>query len=728
MIYLALPNSISVKKRLLFVLFGFSAVLILLILRVGWLQLVQGNWLQMEAHKNYTHEKKINSQRGTIYDRNGKALAISASVETVTVNPSEVKNSKNVKPEQIAETLSKILQMDYKEVYDKITKNTRYEVIKRKIDKPIADEIRKAQAEKKLPGISVDDDKKRFYPNGNFASYIIGFTGVDNQGLDGIEVKYDKYLRGIPGRIISATDRDGREVPNSDEQFVNPKNGEDIYLTIDEVIQHFAEKALETAVDNSKVKKGSVIVMDPKTGEILALAVKPDYNLNTPFDPIDENLISNWSSLSAEQKSIERQKMWRNPVISDTYEPGSTFKIITSASALEENVVKPTDMFNDVGYVMVGGHKIKCWDNEPHGLQTFVQGVQNSCNPVFIEVSQRMGIEKFYNYIKGFGFMERTGIDLPGETADTIFHKLSNMGPVELATYSFGQGFQITPMQMITAVSAIANDGKLLKPRIVKQIKDIDGNVVKNFEPEFVRQVVSKDTSILLRNILESVVTEGTGKNAYVKGYRVAGKTGTSEKLPRGNGKYIASFACFAPADDPKIAVLVILDEPSAGIYYGGQIAAPVARQIVDDTLRYLEVEPKYTPKELEEHKEVSVPDITNKPLNDALKILKGSNLAYKIEGDGNTVIGQMPKAGFKIIQNSPVFIFLNKSAQNSKRIVPDVIGKTISDSSRILAEAGLNIKIVGSGHAAHQNPAAGTEVEPGSIINVDFRDVGIRD
>lgn len=722
------PSTISVKKRLFFVLIIFSTILFLLITRVGWLQFVRGAELQKRAYQNQTQGNILNPPRGTIYDRNKNELVTSVSVETVTVDPNEIRKSKTTKPEDIAKLLSEILDMNYDEVYKIIIKRSNSEFLKRKVEKSVTDKIRQAKAEKKLPGVIIVDDKKRFYKYGSFASQVIGFTGFDNQGLTGIELKYDKYLRGSQGRLLFTKDGVGREIPYSDEEYVTPKNGDNVYLTIDEVIQHFAEKALETAVANNKVKKGTVIVMDPKTGEILALAVKPDFDLNNPFVPLDEELKNTWETLESKDKNIILQDMWRNPAISDTYEPGSTFKIITSAAALEESVVKPDDMFNCVGYVKVGGYKIKCWRSyNPHGIETFVQGVQNSCNPVFMEVAQRLGTEKFYNYIKGFGLMQKTNIDLPGETPDMIFHKLSAMGPVELATYSFGQGFQVTPLGMITAISSVANDGKLLRPTIVKKIEDGEGNIVMESKPQFVRQVISQDTSKVLRDILESVVTVGTGKGAYIKGYRVAGKTGTSEKLPRGNGKYVASFAGFAPADDPRIAVLVVLDEPAGDVYFGGQIAAPVVGEIIDDTLRYLNVEPKYSENEAEDYIEITVPDIRDMSINEAKNTLAGIGLQYKLEGSGDKVIEQMPKAGIKIYKDSPVFIFSSK-INNTKVKVPDVTGKTMSDASKALAGAGLGIKIVGSGLAINQNPAPGSQIDIGTSIEVHFNNTDILD
>ncbi|MDK2798869.1 MAG: hypothetical protein PWP27_569 [Clostridiales bacterium] len=716
---MAAPN-LMIKKRVLLLLVFFTLAAIGLMIRTGWWQIYEGERLQKEAIQQQTRDRIINSKRGTIFDRNGKPLAVSASVETVSAIPNEIRKAGNA--EEVAAKLSQILNMDYEEIYQKITKNSAYEIVKRKIEKKEADEIRKL----KFKGIHLDEDSKRYYPYGNFASHVIGATGFDNQGLFGIEAKYDKYLKGLPGRIVSAKDAIGTDMPYKYEKYINPEDGVNVVLTIDEVIQHFVEKHLETAAIENKVQNGAAaIVMDPKTGDILAMAVKPDFDLNNAFQIQNEETRKELEKLTGKEFTdrygIELGKMWRNKAVVDSYEPGSTFKIITSAIALEENVVKPNDMFNDIGYVTVGGRRIKCWRSyNPHGIQTFIQGVQNSCNPVFIEVALRMGAEVFYRYVKAFGFMEKTGIDFDGETAG-IFHKLKAFNELELATASFGQGFQVTPLQMVTAVSAVANGGKLLKPRLVKQFLDKDGNVIKNFEPEIVRQVISPETSATLRGILETVVSEGTGKNAYIKGYRVAGKTGTSEKLPRGNGKYIASFIGFAPADDPRVVVLVILDEPKGDVYYGGLIAAPVVGKILDDTLRYLEVEPKFTEEELATM-EVNVPELRNMDVKQAQKALKDVNLKYKIEGTGNTIIDQTPKPTAKLQENSVVILYTEGAGPVSNVTVPDVLKRSVLDANKILTDSGLNIKIIGSGTAMKQEPAAGTIVSPGTVVEVEFR------
>ncbi|MGE4283690.1 MAG: stage V sporulation protein D [Clostridia bacterium] len=716
---MAAPN-LSIKKRILFLLGFFTLVSLGLIIRTGWWQIYEGEKLQKEAIEQQTRDRIINSKRGTILDRNGKPLAVSASVQTVSAIPNEIKKAGNA--EEVAAKLSQILDMNYDDLYKRITKNSAYEIVKRKIEKVQEDEIRKLD----FKGIHLDEDSKRYYPYGNFASHIIGATGVDNQGLFGLEAKYDKYLKGLPGRIESAKDARGTEMPYQYERYINPEDGANLILTIDEAIQHFAEKHLETAlIDNKVVNGAAAIIMDPRTGDILAMAVKPDFDLNNPFKIMDETVQGELEKLSGEEfterYSAELGKMWRNKAVVDSYEPGSTFKIITSAIGLEEKVVKPTDQFTDIGYYVVGGRRIKCWRSDrPHGLQTFVQGVQNSCNPVFIETALRIGGDTFYKYIKGFGFLEKTGIDFDGETAG-IFHKPKAFNELELATASFGQGFQITPLQMISAVSAVANDGLLLKPRLVKQIADQNGNVIKTFDPEVVRQVISKETSATLRGILESVVSEGTGGNAYIKGYRVAGKTGTSEKLPRGTNNYIASFVGFAPADDPKVVCLVILDDPKGDSYFGGVIAAPVVGKILDDTLRYLEVEPKFTEEELSTM-EVSVPEVRDMEIKEAQKRLKDTNLKYKIEGSGNIIVNQTPKPGAKLQENSLVILYTEGTQAVSNITVPNVVNKSVLEANQILIDKGLNIKISGSGIAIKQEPAVDALVHPGTVVNVEFR------
>ena len=614
----------------LYGVFVFLAVLFLG--RTAYLQIIKGPQYKKEAELQQMRDSIVSPKRGTIYDRNSKVLAQSASAEIVCVVPVEIKKAGNGK--EVAEKLSEILGVEKETIEKKIAKNSYYEIVKKKVDKSDADKIRAL----KLPGIRLDEDTKRYYPNGNLASHVIGFTGDDNQGLAGIEMVLDSELKGIEGRIKTAKSGNGEDMPYEYEQYMDPVAGNDVVLTIDEVIQHFVEKHLENArVDNMIADGAAAIVMDPKTGEILAMSTKPDFDLNAPMELNSEDAKKSLEGLSGDEYlkklSEELNKMWRNKAVVDTYEPGSTFKTVVASMALEENAVGLNDSFFCKGDTSMFGYNISCHKNEGHGAETFVQGVHNSCNPVFMAVGERIGQQNFLKYFKAFGFMEKTGFDLPGEAVGA-FHPEDNFTALDLAISSFGQSFNVTPLQMITAVSAIANGGNLMKPHIVKEIKNSEGYAVKTYEPQIIRQVISTETSDTMRNILEGVVSEGGGKNAYVKGFRVAGKTGTSEKLPRGSGEYIASFIGFAPADDPKIACLVLLDNPRGINYYGGVIAAPVVANIISDTLRYMGVEPQYKPGE-DDNEGIMMPDVRGLTIAEAKSKLLSLGLKYQLIGEG---------------------------------------------------------------------------------------------
>ncbi|RKD27666.1 stage V sporulation protein D (sporulation-specific penicillin-binding protein) [Caminicella sporogenes DSM 14501] len=654
--------SITNKKRLVLALFFVCFVFTFLILRLGWIQIVNSEKYRIYAVRQQTRDVPIPAKRGTIYDRNGKELATSITTYTVWATPSEIKSD-----EVTAKSLSDILGIEKDEIYKKISnKKSGLVKIAKWIDKEKADKIRK----EKLRGIRIAEDNKRYYPYGNFASYILGHTTDDNRGLVGVELQYDKVLSGLPGRWIKNTDAAGRQLPYGIEKYYKPENGLNLVLTIDEVIQHFAEKAVENALATTKSKRVMAIVMEPKTGDILAMAVKPDYDPNNPRVPLDKAEKERYKTLSINEKQKLWNKMWRNPIVSDTYEPGSTFKLITSAAGLEEGVVEPNSPFYSPGYAIVAGHKIKCWRYyRPHGHETFTEAVQNSCNPVFIEVAQRLGLDKFYKYLNAFGFTEKTGIDLPGES-NAIVRNKKNIGPVELATMSFGHGISVTPIQLITAISAVANDGKLMQPRIVKELTDDAGNVIHRYEPRFVRQVLSEKTARELRMIMEKVVTDGSGKKAYVPGFRVGGKTGTAEKIINGRyskGSVYSSFVAIAPVNDPKITVLVICDEPQ-GIHFGSLTAAPVAGEIIRDTLRYLEVEPQYNEEEKAkfERKDVVVPEVRSLTLSEASKILSKNNLDFGTEPisakePNMIVVDQFPNPGAKVPEKSMVILYLKK-------------------------------------------------------------------
>lgn len=733
--------NISIKKRAFASFVIFALLLIALLVRCAWVQFVNGPDLQIRAIEQQTKDKTINSKRGIIYDRNGKILAQSASVEMVSVSPREIYDAENA--DFVADTLSEVLELDRETVYKKITRNSGYEIIKRRVEKETADKLRalmsftdeEGKTSNKLRGVYLSEDTKRYYPYGKLASHVIGFVGTDNQGLNGVELSFDKYLKGLPGRVVTAKNAMGTDMPFKYEKYINPENGANLVLTIDETIQHFVEKNLEQAVADYKVQNGAAcIIMEAKTGDILAMATYPSYDLNAPFTLNNPEIQAQVDALEGDEKTKlyndEIQKMWRNKAVVDTYEPGSTFKAITTAMALEENVVSINDAFYCTGAHVVGPHVIHCWKGGGHGAETFLQGVENSCNPVFMTVGARVGNANFFKYYKAFGFAEKTGFDLPGE-AVCAFHQMSNFNEVELATSSFGQSFQITPLQLITAYSAIANDGTMVRPRIAKVLTDDDGNVIKTFGTKSIRKVISEETAAATRQILESVVTNGTSKNAYIAGYRVAGKTGTSEKLPRGNGKYIASFAGFAPANDPEIIGLLLLDEPMGDTYMGGQIAAPTFKLIFEDTLRYLGIEPQYTEEELKTM-DLPVPNVEGLNVADVPKAFENSGLRYQIVGDGDVIVSQIPKGGTALPASSTVVLYTRENDE-SDVVVPDVISCGVNEANRRIVNAGLNIKISGNAEVKEgeavvstQSPPSGTLVPKGTIVTVEFNYVNV--
>ncbi len=584
-------GKISTKKRMKNSIFFTLTIIIALITRLGYLQLIQGKELKEKAYAQQTSDRSVNAKRGTIYDATGKVeLAVSSTVETITVNPTNIKEEDK---EKVAKKLSELFELDYESVLKKVKKKSSIETIVKKVDKDKTNELRNWQKENNiLTGINIDEDTKRYYPQNSLASQIIGFCGSDNQGLNGIEAKYDKYLSGKAGAISRLTDASGGTIKDTSEEYIEPQDGDDLVLTIDATIQGIAEKYLkEACIDNKCTDGGNIIVMNPKNGDILAMAGYPDYNLNEPFK-VDENL-------SKEEQNKQMQALWRNKAISDTYEPGSTFKLVTTSAALEEGITTPDKEgeFCCVGHIEVAGVKIKCWRYyNPHGSESLRMALKNSCNPVFIGLGQKIGVHKYYEYLNKFGFFKTTGIDLPGE-ASSIFLKEDKVGPVELATISFGQRFEVTPIQMATMLSTIANGGVYVKPRVVKQIisnteTDENGNrKVTNIEPEKGERVLSEKTSKDILSMMQTVVSEGTGKNAKVEGYSIGGKTGTSEDGVNTN-KYVTSFIGTAPIEDPQVVILVTLYNPTGeGGHQGGGVAAPVGGQLFSEILPYLEVE-----------------------------------------------------------------------------------------------------------------------------------------
>ncbi|MGL5677287.1 MAG: penicillin-binding transpeptidase domain-containing protein [Cellulosilyticaceae bacterium] len=640
----------TVKRRILIASALFLTAMLGMIIRLGYVQISEGEMLQGKALEQHTRDRAIAPTRGTIYDRNMNIIAQSASVATVGVVHAQIEDA-----EMVAKVLSEKLGLTYEEVYKKVTKKVAFERIATKIDKEIADEIR----EMNLPGVKVDADSKRYYPYNELASQVIGFVGKDNQGIIGLEVQYDSYLKGKVGNILMETNGRGERRMETAEIRIDPTPGNHLVTTLDMTLQQYAQQAIEKVVAEKDAKRGTIILMNPQNGEIYAMANTPDFNLNEPFTINNEELQAIWHTLTPTEKQNELNQMWRNFTINDTYEPGSTFKVFTSAMGLESNVVEPESSFNCGGSRVVAGRTIKCWRSpRSHGQQTFIQGVQNSCNPVFMDVAERLGAETFYDYMVRFGFTRKTGIDLPGEAVG-ILHKKEKVGPVELATMSFGQSFQITPLQLLTSASAMINGGYVITPHFGKEIIDANGNVVESFPYQKGDQIISTETSEQLKHILESVVSEGTGNKSYIPGYRIGGKTATSEKLPRRSGKYIASFMAFAPAENPSVIGIVLIDEPK-GVYYGGAVAGPVMKEVLGNAIPYLEIEPIYTEKEqaLEEVQQVEVPAFEGLTVEDARKLAKELGVQIETIGEGSEVLRQLPSSGEKMNKTSKILLY----------------------------------------------------------------------
>ena len=724
-------NMIKVKKRSLVLLIVYSVLIVALVLRVGYFQIVKGEEFSVKAYQRQTRSRIINPKRGTIYDRNGKDLAISASVETISVNPPGFMDKMKDTPEkidQVANDLAEMLDMTPESVKEKLTSNLSWAFIKRKVDKEVGLKVREYLVENGIDCIYVDEDSRRYFPNGKLASHVLGFTGDDEQGLNGIEKTFDEILSGKPGMIMSEFDAGGRQVKYSPETYVEPVDGYNIYLTIDETIQYYTEKALEKAMLDYNLKRGAAaIVMDPKTGEILAMASKPDYDPNEPFAKPDFLENDDWKGKSSsEDVDFLFQTVFRNKALMDTYEPGSTFKAITAAAALEEGVVTPDTEFVCTT-IHLAGFDIDCWKAGGHGAETFRLGVYNSCNPVFVKTAMALGIDKFYKYVRNFGFMEKTGITLNGEPGNSEYQWHKDPKEIDMAVSSFGQRFTISPLQLITAYCAIANGGDLMKPILVRQISDSEGNIIEKTEPQVVRKVISKETSDTLRSLLQGVVSDGTGRNAYVSGYRIAGKTGTSETVETDSeGRYIASFACFAPADDPVVALIVVLDHPQVYPHTGGALAAPVAGKLMEEILDYLGVEREYSEKDIQLMlKKMYVPEVRNLKLADAKAKLKAYELNYAIEGenqeDDAIVYEQTPKPNSSVPSGSTVILYTYKPEEEVKVIMPNVLNKEISEAAETLRKAGLNIKVEGIGQAHRQEFEPGVELNKGQVVTVWF-------
>ncbi|MDP4117896.1 MAG: penicillin-binding transpeptidase domain-containing protein [Bacillota bacterium] len=719
----------SVRKRMFFFIEIFLLAVLVLCGRLFYLQLIRGSELKSMALEQQTKEKEITPKRGTIFDRNGKELAVSATVDTVVADPTVIKSARNA--EDISNTLSSILGMDKADILKIINRNSSFEWVAKKIDSEKAKTIRmyingkddkgnKLSAEKmkghNLGGISLVEDSKRFYPGGSLASHVIGFTGSDNQGLEGIEAVYDKFLKGNAGKIVTSSMSKG-SLPSDYEKYYNAQDGDNVVLTLDSNIQYFVEKALDNAYIEYKALGGAcVIVTNPNTGEVLAMATRPTFDLNNP------RVLSKDQTTAPTLEQL--QERWRNKVVVDAYEPGSVFKLVTCSIALEEKVTNLTDGYFCPGYLIVGGRKIHCFKTTGHGASNLLKGTVDSCNPVYMQVAAKIGKDRMYKYFKSFGFRETTDFDLPGEAIGS-FWNYNDYNEVELATSSFGQGFTVTPLQMATAIGAIVNGGYLYKPYVVKEIVDQQGNAVQSTSPKRIRQVISKDTSDTMRYIMQTTLVE-SGSIAKVDGYDIGGKSGTSEKLPRGNGQYIGSYCSVAPINDPKVLCLVIIDDPRGASFYGGQTAAPVASSIMEQILQYYNIPPKYADGSGNKDDTV-VPDVTGKFTEDAQKLITSFSLKYSAKGSGKTVVSQEPAAGTHVRNNSYVTINLGDVSEASKTVkVPNAIGKSVEEVNSIIADTGLKLNAAGTTKgekviSLNQSPPEGTEVARGSSVTVNF-------
>ncbi len=754
----------TVWLLIIILVFGFGAV----ISRLAFLQLVKGEELSQKAVEQQLSDTTVSAKRGTIYDRNGKVLAQSASVWQVVLSPANFKE--DVQREYVASELAEILSLEYKDVLAKTKQDSYYTVVKRKIESEERDKIlelmNKVEEKYELSSvIALLDDYKRYYPYSELASCVIGFTGSDDQGLSGVEFQYDEYLTGTPGRLITATTANGTVMPFDYSQNVEAIDGNSVVLTIDETIQSIIEKYMQQGIeDNDVYNRGVCIAMDVNTGEILGMATVGGYDLNDPFtiskeekkkiSAIDRDYLFENGYLTedsnatgkevdelieqakTEAESAALSKMWRNKAISDTYYPGSVFKMITLSMALEESTISQKSKFNCSGYFQLYDKKIGCHNTAGHGTQNYVEALCNSCNPAFIQIGQSVGEEKFWDYYQSFGFSEKTGIDLPGESDDLFFTEDGSMGPVDLAVASFGQNFSITPIQMITAASAIANGGELVQPHVVKQILGVDGSVIKNISTDTKRQVISSKVSKEMCGILEENATNGSGKNGYVSGYRVAGKTGTSEKLTDSNGDfvqdYIASFCGFAPADNPEIAMLVFFDTPLGGNYYGSAVAAPVFANIMSEVLPYLELEAQYTEEEAA-NVDTITGTYTGLSVSEATKNVNADGFDVTIKGEGTTVVAQVPSAGSSIPTGGTVVLYTDDDSVTEKVTVPNLIGYSLYDVNYLASYYGINISLTGAVNSSDstsysQSIPEGTEVSPGTVVTVAFNTSGIND
>lgn len=719
---------------LLILVLGFGAA----VLRLTYLTTIQSSELQESAVDLQLADTTVSAKRGTIYDANGNVLAESASVWQVVMSPVNFKNDKQ--RQAAAKGLSEIFDLEYNDVLEDTKQQSHYVIVKRRIEsderEKVLELIDTLKKDYSCSGvIQLLDDYKRYYPKNSLASSVIGFTGSDDQGLEGIEYEYDSYLSGTPGRIITAQNARGTDMPFRYEQNVESEDGNNVYLTIDETIQSICEKYMQKGVeDNNVLNKGVCIAMDVNTGAILAMVTTDGYDLNNPYElsaKDKKKIKSTPKKKQAEAESAALSNMWRNKAVADTYMPGSVFKMCVASAALEENLVNEKTSFTCTGSISVEGETIHCSNISGHGTQNFVEVISNSCNPAFIQIGQMLGAGKFRQYYQGFGFSDKTGIDLPGEAEDS-FWKEGKMGGVDLAVASFGQNFTITPIQMITACAAVSNGGYVVQPHVVSKITDSKGNVIKTVDKKIKRQVISDDTSKKMNEYLEYNTERQGAAAGYISGYKVAGKTGTTEK--RGVTKfessfsedYISSFCGYAPADDPQIAMLVFFDTPDGDAYYGSQVSSPVFINIMSEVLPYLDVKTSYTDEELG-YVDASAGDYTGVSVDEAKTAVEADGFTATVKGNGSTVISQIPTVSSGLQKGGSIVLYTDSDSQSETVSVPSLIGLSPDEVNDVASAYGLNVSFSGattsSGTSSSQNIEAGTSVSPGTVITVSFAD-----
>ncbi len=702
------PTGPQIRRRIVITIFSFFCLFLIIAVRLFEIQILEADTLKKKAENQWTMEAVIQPIRGTIYDRNGKTLARSATAYTLSASPRQIENKIS-----LASVLSPLLEMDENAVYARISDTTKGGVtVKRQLDEETVQTLKIMMAESArrgetlFHGLYLDNDSKRYYPNGAFAAQLIGLTTIDGVGQSGLESTLNNYLSGKTGRIVQEIDGKGNALGNSSGEYVSAVDGSDVFLTIDESIQGYAEKAAREAMEVNGAQAVRILVMNPKTGEILASVSKPDYDPNDPPRG-DVKLLTS---------------LMRNTVYSDAYEPGSTFKMITMASCLEENLAHLNEHFFCSGSVYVEGGRVRCWGN-PHGSESLTEALENSCNPVFVELGLRLGTDTFYDYLEAFGFGKKTGVDLPGEGSGILISR-ENVKRVDIARIGFGQSVAVTPVQLLSAACAVVNGGKLMKPYVVKEIRDAEGSLIEKNEPTVRSEPISEETSAVMRKMLESVVENGGGKNAYISGYHVGGKTGTAQVYVDGKvstDMHIGSFLGFAPMDDPRVAVLVIVDRADLRPDYGSVTAAPFARDILYQSLVHMGIAK-------DEEKEIpvkQVPDVLNLTLSEAVRKLKSEGFQYMVVGNGKNIVSQMPKPGAQMQEGSIIAVYTDEEAkidQDAFIAVPDVTGLSVMQANRVLTSYGLKMTVEGTGIAAFQNPGAGENVFPTAEVAVTFR------